>query len=117
MYLPIFTRQLFLLDNWEKIYDLILAVSGQFAVLYFIFLISFGAFFVMNLVLAVVAHNYSLSSIANKKRNSLSSVNFGIIVVFYFLKTRVTLFCFSKTCDSFCFFKIKIIMHGNHFYC
>ena len=50
--------QLVTLDFWEDVYNKSLACIGSVSVIYYIITVFFGAFFLLNLVLAVVASNY-----------------------------------------------------------
>lgn len=55
------TFQVMTLDFWEDVYNNVLYSTGSASILFFIFVIFIGSFFVLNLVLAVVAVNYASS--------------------------------------------------------
>ncbi|KAL4228300.1 hypothetical protein ACF0H5_013731 [Mactra antiquata] len=50
--------QLMTLDFWEDTYNKVLQTSGPWNVIFFIFVVFFGAFYLVNLMLAVVAMSY-----------------------------------------------------------
>lgn len=50
--------QLITLDFWEDVYGKVLGSAGAIYVFYFLFIIFFGSFYLINLVLAVVAISY-----------------------------------------------------------
>jgi len=52
------TIQIITLDFWENIYRKIIATTGAIPIVYFVCLVMFGAFFVMNILLAVVSSRY-----------------------------------------------------------
>ncbi|XP_063710219.1 sodium channel protein 1 brain-like isoform X3 [Symsagittifera roscoffensis] len=54
--------QLITLDYWENLYDLILMSAGPWNVLFFIILVFFGSFYLINLMLAVVTLSYEEES-------------------------------------------------------
>ena len=45
-------------DYWENLYKLVLTAEGPFQVIYFIGVIFFGSFYLINLILAIVAMSY-----------------------------------------------------------
>jgi hypothetical protein len=45
-------------DYWENLYQLVLTAEGPFQVIYFIGVIFFGSFYLINLILAIVAMSY-----------------------------------------------------------
>jgi hypothetical protein len=51
--------QLITLDYWEDVYNKILASAGTPSIIFFICVIFFGSYFIINLVLAVVAMSYA----------------------------------------------------------
>lgn len=51
--------QLITLDYWEDVYNKILASAGTPSVIFFICVIFFGSYYIIKLVLAVVAMSYS----------------------------------------------------------
>jgi hypothetical protein len=53
--------QVVTLDFWEDVYTKILEAAGMPYIVFFIATVFFGAFFVINLVLAVVAMSYASS--------------------------------------------------------
>ncbi|XP_075240737.1 sodium channel protein 1 brain-like isoform X3 [Convolutriloba macropyga] len=55
--------QLITLDYWENLYDLILMAAGPWNVLFFVILVFFGSFYLINLMLAVVTLSYDEESI------------------------------------------------------
>ncbi|XP_052794035.1 sodium channel protein 1 brain-like isoform X3 [Mya arenaria] len=71
--------QLMTLDFWEDTYNKVLQTSGPLNVIFFILVIFFGSFYLVNLMLAVVAMSYEQESeaagkekakeIKNKERN------------------------------------------------
>ncbi|XP_066274287.1 sodium channel protein type 4 subunit alpha-like isoform X2 [Branchiostoma lanceolatum] len=50
--------QLITLDYWENVYNLIIEASGPWNMLFFIIVVFFGSFYLINLMLAVVAISY-----------------------------------------------------------
>ncbi|XP_060572053.1 sodium channel protein 1 brain-like isoform X2 [Ruditapes philippinarum] len=59
--------QLMTLDFWEDTYNKVLKTSGPWNVIFFIFVVFFGAFYLVNLMLAVVAMSYEQESEAAGK--------------------------------------------------
>ncbi|CAF3513815.1 unnamed protein product [Rotaria sp. Silwood1] len=45
-------------DYWENLYQLVLSAAGRFHFLYFVAVIFFGSFYLVNLILAIVAMSY-----------------------------------------------------------
>ena len=45
-------------DFWESLYQLILRAAGPFHISFFIVIIFLGSFYLMNLILAIVAMSY-----------------------------------------------------------
>lgn len=52
------TFQLITLDYWENIYNMVLAACGPYTIVFFMIVVFFGAFYLINLMLAVVAMSY-----------------------------------------------------------
>lgn len=52
------TFQLITLDYWENVYNMVLATSGPMSVSFFTVVVFFGSFYLINLMLAVVALSY-----------------------------------------------------------
>ncbi|KAK7584284.1 hypothetical protein V9T40_005247 [Parthenolecanium corni] len=52
------TFQLITLDYWENVYNIVLATCGPFSVIFFTVVVFFGSFYLINLMLAVVALSY-----------------------------------------------------------
>ncbi|XP_046399749.1 sodium channel protein 60E-like isoform X2 [Ischnura elegans] len=52
------TFQLITLDYWENVYNMVLATSGPISVSFFTVVVFFGSFYLINLMLAVVALSY-----------------------------------------------------------
>lgn len=52
------TFQLITLDYWENVYNMILATCGPMSVVFFTVVVFFGSFYLINLMLAVVALSY-----------------------------------------------------------
>uniref|UniRef100_A0A8D9EUG6 Sodium channel protein 60E n=2 Tax=Cacopsylla melanoneura TaxID=428564 RepID=A0A8D9EUG6_9HEMI len=52
------TFQLITLDYWENVYNMVLASSGPLSVVFFTVVVFFGSFYLINLMLAVVALSY-----------------------------------------------------------
>ncbi|XP_049787947.1 sodium channel protein 60E-like [Schistocerca cancellata] len=52
------TFQLITLDYWENVYNMVLASSGPISVVFFTVVVFFGSFYLINLMLAVVALSY-----------------------------------------------------------
>ncbi|XP_053406003.1 sodium channel protein 1 brain-like isoform X3 [Mercenaria mercenaria] len=59
--------QLMTLDFWEDTYNKVLQTSGPWNVIFFIIVVFFGAFYLVNLMLAVVAMSYEQESEAAGK--------------------------------------------------
>ncbi|GAB6018918.1 hypothetical protein CHUAL_000570 [Chamberlinius hualienensis] len=51
--------QLITLDFWEDIYNKIISTCGPSSVIFFVFVVFFGSFYLINLMLAVVAMSYA----------------------------------------------------------
>ncbi|XP_037923835.1 sodium channel protein 60E isoform X3 [Hermetia illucens] len=63
------TFQLITLDYWENVYNMILATSGPMSVSFFTVVVFFGSFYLINLMLAVVALSYEEEAeITNEER-------------------------------------------------
>jgi len=45
-------------DYWENLYQLVLSASGRYHFLYFVAVIFFGSFYLINLILAIVSMSY-----------------------------------------------------------
>lgn len=56
--------QLVTMDYWESIYNSVIATKGSWYVLYFVFVIFLGPFYLINLVLAVVSLSYEQETAA-----------------------------------------------------
>ncbi|XP_075215259.1 na channel protein 60E [Lycorma delicatula] len=52
------TFQLITLDYWENVYNMVLASCGPLSVIFFTVVVFFGSFYLINLMLAVVALSY-----------------------------------------------------------
>ncbi|XP_066905494.1 sodium channel protein 60E [Halyomorpha halys] len=52
------TFQLITLDYWENVYNMVIASCGPFSVIFFTVVVFFGSFYLINLMLAVVALSY-----------------------------------------------------------
>nr|XP_040580398.1 sodium channel protein 60E-like [Lepeophtheirus salmonis] len=52
------TFQLITLDYWENVYNMIVATGGPMHVIFFTIVVFFGSFYLINLMLAVVAMSY-----------------------------------------------------------
>ena len=52
------TFQLITLDYWENVYNMVLAACGPLSVSFFMVVVFFGSFYLINLMLAVVALSY-----------------------------------------------------------
>ncbi|ODM93572.1 Sodium channel protein 60E [Orchesella cincta] len=59
------TFQLLTLDYWERLYDLVVSTCGTTSVIFFLLVIFLGAYYLFNLMLAVVAMSYE-----NEAQNS-----------------------------------------------
>ncbi|KAL9916057.1 na channel protein 60E isoform 2-T2 [Glossina fuscipes fuscipes] len=63
------TFQLITLDYWENVYNMVLATSGPMSVSFFTVVVFFGSFYLINLMLAVVALSYEEEAeITNEER-------------------------------------------------
>ncbi|XP_020294846.1 sodium channel protein 60E-like isoform X2 [Pseudomyrmex gracilis] len=63
------TFQLITLDYWEDVYNKVLSACGPVAVLFFTVVVFFGSFYLLNLMLAVVALSYEEEAeITNEER-------------------------------------------------
>ncbi|CAG5115372.1 unnamed protein product, partial [Candidula unifasciata] len=68
--------QLITLDYWEDIYNKILKANRPWDIVYFIVTIFFGAFYLINLILAVVSTSYeeeAVSAVKEKEREKKES--------------------------------------------
>ncbi len=45
-------------DYWENLYQLVLTAAGRYHFLYFVAVIFFGSFYLVNLILAIVSMSY-----------------------------------------------------------
>ncbi|XP_028398945.1 sodium channel protein 60E-like isoform X2 [Dendronephthya gigantea] len=63
------TVQLVTADYWENVYEYIIASTGFWSVFYFLLVIFFGSFYILNLILAVVALSYQqeMANLKNKE--------------------------------------------------
>ena len=52
------TFQLITLDYWENVYNMVVATGGPIHVIFFTIVVFFGSFYLINLMLAVVAMSY-----------------------------------------------------------
>lgn len=52
------TFQLITLDYWENVYNMVLSACGPISVSFFTIVVFFGSFYLINLMLAVVALSY-----------------------------------------------------------
>eukprot|EP00095_Tigriopus_kingsejongensis_P011168 maker-scaffold259_size234575-snap-gene-1.15 protein:Tk11168 transcript:maker-scaffold259_size234575-snap-gene-1.15-mRNA-1 annotation:"unnamed protein product" len=59
------TFQLITLDYWENVYNMIVATGGPIHVIFFTIVVFFGSFYLINLMLAVVAMSYEEEAEAN----------------------------------------------------
>ncbi|XP_055533096.1 sodium channel protein 60E isoform X2 [Wyeomyia smithii] len=63
------TFQLITLDYWENVYNMVLAACGPMSVSFFTVVVFFGSFYLINLMLAVVALSYEEEAeITNEER-------------------------------------------------
>ncbi|XP_063675163.1 sodium channel protein type 9 subunit alpha-like isoform X8 [Bolinopsis microptera] len=62
--------QLITLDFWEDVYGKVLGSSGAYYIVYFLFIIFFGSFYLINLVLAVVAISYEQEVLSPQEEKS-----------------------------------------------
>ncbi|EDW02408.1 GH19909 [Drosophila grimshawi] len=63
------TFQLITLDYWENVYNMVLATCGPMSVSFFTVVVFFGSFYLINLMLAVVALSYEEEAeITNEER-------------------------------------------------
>ncbi|XP_064547056.1 sodium channel protein 60E isoform X2 [Drosophila montana] len=63
------TFQLITLDYWENVYNMVLAACGPMSVIFFTVVVFFGSFYLINLMLAVVALSYEEEAeITNEER-------------------------------------------------
>ncbi|RXM94447.1 Sodium channel protein 60E [Acipenser ruthenus] len=65
--------QLITLDHWENTYNLVLRACGLYYVLFFTVVIMFGSYYIINLVLAVVASSYEKESKIKEKKKKENS--------------------------------------------
>lgn len=82
------TFQLITLDYWENIYNMVLAACGPYTIVFFMIVVFFGAFYLINLMLAVVAMSY------DDEAGSNNQVLYCIRPLFLFL--FVLCVCFKK---------------------
>ncbi|PAA49023.1 hypothetical protein BOX15_Mlig029528g1 [Macrostomum lignano] len=59
--------QLITLDFWENLYDLIIRASGTWNIIFFIIIVFFGSFYLINLMLAVVTMRYEEQALEDVK--------------------------------------------------
>ena len=52
------TFQLITLDYWENVYNMVVATGGPIHVVFFTIVVFFGSFYLINLILAIVAMSY-----------------------------------------------------------
>ena len=71
------TFQLITLDYWENVYNMVVATGGPMHVIFFTIVVFFGSFYLINLMLAVVAMSYEDEAEANNKVK-LSTFQFPI---------------------------------------
>ncbi|XP_048583288.1 sodium channel protein 1 brain-like isoform X2 [Nematostella vectensis] len=63
--------QLVTMDFWENVYNYVLSALGSWYVIYFATVIFFGSFYLLNLVLAVVAVSYQQEVVSLQDREQL----------------------------------------------
>eukprot|EP00049_Salpingoeca_infusionum_P014061 m.261974 g.261974 ORF g.261974 m.261974 type:complete len:2012 (+) comp15585_c0_seq2:444-6479(+) len=68
------TFQLMTLDFWEDVYDKVMASAGKWTMFYFLIIVFFGCFYVINLILATVAIAYAHPDEAAVDEDSTSIV-------------------------------------------
>lgn len=61
--------QLITMDFWENVFNYVLASMGSWYVFYFMFVVFFGSFYLINLVLAVVAVSYQQEVVSMQERD------------------------------------------------
>ncbi|EFX89321.1 putative voltage-gated sodium channel protein, partial [Daphnia pulex] len=64
------TFQLITLDYWENIYNMVLAACGPYTIVFFMIVVFFGAFYLINLMLAVVAMSYDDEAGSNNQEKT-----------------------------------------------
>lgn len=62
--------QLITMDFWENVFNYVLSAMGSWYVFYFMFVVFFGSFYLINLVLAVVAVSYQQEVVSMQERDS-----------------------------------------------
>ena len=65
------TFQLITLDYWENVYNMVVATGGPMHVIFFTIVVFFGSFYLINLMLAVVAMSYEDEAEANNKVSAI----------------------------------------------
>ena len=60
IYIPehLFTVFVFLQDYWEDLYQMVLRTAGPWHIIFFLVIIFLGSFYLVNLILAIVAMSY-----------------------------------------------------------
>ncbi|XP_074649873.1 sodium channel protein 1 brain-like isoform X1 [Tubulanus polymorphus] len=59
--------QLITLDYWENVYNMIIRINGPWNILFFILIVFFGSFYLVNLMLAVVTMSYEEEALNDGK--------------------------------------------------
>ncbi len=63
--------QLITLDFWENVYDYLLRAAGPWHISFFVILVFFGSFYLINLMLAVVTMSYEEESDSVEKEEKV----------------------------------------------
>nr|UIX25865.1 voltage-gated sodium channel alpha subunit [Lymnaea stagnalis] len=101
--------QLITLDFWEDIYNKAIRATGPWNVIFFIIVIFFGSFYLINLMLAVVSMSYEEEAVSAGKADELIDPDIGA------LEGQVI----DRNCDCcerwMCLY-IPFLKMQNHFY-
>lgn len=94
------TFQLITLDYWENVYNMVLATCGPMSVSFFTIVVFFGSFYLINLMLAVVALAYEEEAEITQEERRKDLIDHRDDSTFSFDPTNLSLKQLSKTASK-----------------
>lgn len=94
------TFQLITLDYWENVYNMVLATCGPMSVSFFTIVVFFGSFYLINLMLAVVALAYEEEAVLTQEERRKDLIDHRDDSTFSFDPTNLSLKQLSKTASK-----------------
>ncbi|CRK95854.1 CLUMA_CG009301, isoform A [Clunio marinus] len=95
------TFQLITLDYWENVYNMVLATCGPMSVSFFTIVVFFGSFYLINLMLAVVALSYEEEAEITQEERRKDLIDHRDDSTFSFDPSNLSLKQLSKTAKKF----------------